>query len=122
MTVIKVPRPPQSAMDLNRPISSLLKKQVEYLYEAEKRLPTKYQSEIYINAIKTEGEAANYTRAVTEAIRSAHGEAAAARTRRAAPARKRVIEIAAVADEAAERRRRTAGRRTRKSERGTRKT
>jgi hypothetical protein len=100
MTVIKVPKPPRSGYDPNRPVSSLLKMQVEHLYEAEKRLPSRYRSEIYVNAIRTEGEAANYVRAVTEAIHEAHADAERARR---APKRKRGIEIAAVADERAER-------------------
>jgi hypothetical protein len=95
MTLIHVPRPPKSAYRPDRPISSLLKLQMEHLYEAEKRLPLRYHSDIYVNAIKTEGEAANYIRAVTEAIHEAHAEAE--RTRRA-PKRRRGLEIAAVAD------------------------
>ena len=103
MTLIHVPRPPKSAFDPKRPVSALLMAQMEYLQEAEKRLPLRYRSEIYVNAIKTEGEAARYIREVTEAIHEAHGDAAAARSR-IATKRKRVIEIAAVADERAERR------------------
>jgi hypothetical protein len=106
MTLIKVPKPPRNAYDPNRPMNTLLEWQVEHLHEAEKRLPVHHQTRIYTNAIKTEGEAADYIRQVTEAIHAAHEEAAA---RRARPARKRkgVIEIAAVADERAERARRT---------------
>ena len=97
MAMIHVPRP-KSAFNPNRPVSGLLKAQTEYLHEAEKRLPLRYQSGIYINAIRTEGEAAKYIRHVTEAIREAHADAASARVR-IAPKRKRVIEIAGVADE-----------------------
>jgi hypothetical protein len=105
MTVIKVPKPPQSAYDPNRPISALLKMQVEDLYEAERRLPTRYRSEIYVNAIRTEGEAANYIRVVTEAIHAAHADAE--RLRRV-PKRKYGLEIAAVADVSAKQRRSSA--------------
>jgi len=104
MTMIHVPRPPKNAFNPDRPVSALLKAQMEYLREAEKRLPLRYHSEIYVNAIKTEGEAAKYIRHVTEAIHEAHGDAAAARER-VVPKRKRVIEIAAVADERAEKKR-----------------
>lgn len=104
MTLIHVPRPPKSAFDPNRPVSALLKSQMEHLRHASSNLPLRYRSEIYVNAIKTEGEAARYIHEVTEAIRSAHGDAAVARAR-VAPKRKRVIEIAAVADERAERKR-----------------
>jgi len=103
MTLIKVPVTlPQSAYDPDRPISSLLKMQVEHLYQAEKRLPPRYQSGTYVNAIRTEGEAARYIRDVTEAIHEAHEDAE--RIRRT-PKRKRVMEIAAVVDERAERER-----------------
>ena len=105
MTMIHVPRP-KNAFNPNRTVSALLKAQMEYLHEAEKRLPLRYHSEIYINAVKTEGEAAKYIRHVTEAIHEAHGDAAAARAR-VVPKRKRVIEIAAVADDAGERRMRS---------------
>ncbi|MGB8064381.1 MAG: hypothetical protein WCF26_21005 [Candidatus Sulfotelmatobacter sp.] len=107
MTVIKVPKPPRSAYDPNRPMSSLLKMQVEHLLEAEKRLPSRYRNEVYVNAIRTEGEAANYIRAVTEAIHEAHADAERARR---TPKRKRGIEIAAVADERMERKRKGKGR------------
>jgi hypothetical protein len=104
MAMIRVPRPAKNAFNPDRPVSELLKAQTENLHEAEKRLPLRYQSGIYINAIKTEGEAAKYIRHVTEAIHEAHADAASARLR-VAPKRKRVIEIAAVADERAEKKR-----------------
>ena len=102
MTVIKVPKPPRGAYDPNRPVSSLLKMQVEHLYGAEKRLPSLYRTDVYVNAIKTEGEAAEYIRQVTEGIHAAHADAARRRTK-TTKKRKGVIEIAAVADERAER-------------------
>jgi hypothetical protein len=98
MALIHVPRPSKRSYDPNRPASDLLKMQIEHLHHAERRLPLRYRTDIYVNAIKTEGEAANYVREVTEAIHRAHEEAAAKRVARA-PKRKRVIDIAAVADE-----------------------
>jgi hypothetical protein len=65
MTVIKVPRPPKSAFDKNRPVSALLKNQMEHMQTAEFRLPARQQTNIYVNKIKTEGEAAEYIRQVT---------------------------------------------------------
>ena len=103
MALIHVPRPPKSACDPKRPVSSLLKAQMEHLHEAEKRLPTRYHSEIYVNAIKTEGEAANYIRKVTEAIHRAHKDAEDARRMKLLPRPEREIAIAAVADEPPER-------------------
>lgn len=102
MTLIHVPRPSKTAFNPDRPVSGLLKAQIEHLQTAERRLPARYRSEIYANAIQTEREAGDYIRAVTEAIHTAHADAAAQRSR-SAPKRRRVIEIAAVADEKAER-------------------
>jgi hypothetical protein len=98
MTLITVPKPPKSAYNPDRPISSLLKSQIEHLREAESKLPLRYRSEVYVKAIETEGEAARYIREVTEAIHGAHANAARARR---APIRRRGLEIAAVADERA---------------------
>jgi hypothetical protein len=86
MTLIHVPRPAKSALDPNRPVNALLKTQVEHLNEAEKRLPLRYHTDTYVNAIKTEGEAAHYIGQVTEAIHKAHEDAA---KQRATPQRKR---------------------------------
>jgi hypothetical protein len=104
MTAIKVPKPPRSAYDPDRPVSSLLKMQMEHLLEAEKRLPIQHHSGIYINAVKTEREAAAYIRAVTDAIHNAHAEAEQARL---AAKRKIGLEIAAVANAGAERKRKS---------------
>jgi hypothetical protein len=82
MTFIHVPRPPKGALNPNRAVSSLLQAQIQHLHAAERKLPLRCHSKIYINAIKTEGEAAAYIRDVTEAIHKAHNEAAAKRTMR----------------------------------------
>jgi hypothetical protein len=65
MAIIKVPAPPKNAFNKNRPISALLKNQIVHLQEAELRFPARQQTNIYINKIKTEGEAADYIRQVT---------------------------------------------------------
>ena len=75
MTIIKVPKPPQNAMNQDRPISSLLKNQIRHLQEAEFRLPVRAQTNIYINTIKTEGEAADYIRRVTTTLQKQHAAA-----------------------------------------------
>jgi hypothetical protein len=103
MVLIPVPKPPKKALNLDRPVSNLLRNQLEHLQRAEFRLPIKQQTNIYINAIKTEGEAADYIRRVTKAIHDAHGvEPAGAapgpvlvKTKHKAKGR----DIAAVADE-----------------------
>src|SRR5208282_3338467 len=96
MTRIVVPPLPENAINRCRPISALLKTQILHLHEAERRLPPRFRTEIYINEIKTEGDAAEYIRAVTEAIHEAHVAAVAKRLKLN---RSSVIEIAAVAED-----------------------
>jgi hypothetical protein len=102
MVLIPVPKPPKSAMNPDRPVSTLLQNQMLYLQEAEFRLPVKMQTNIYINSIKTEGEAANYIRRVTEALHKAHRVEPSGHAARMAvvPRRKSVRgpDIAAVAE------------------------
>jgi hypothetical protein len=87
MALIRVPRPStKKAMNPDRPVSSLLLTQVRHLQHAERRLPLRYRTEIYTHAIRTEGQAAQYIREVTEAIHQAHEDAVALRTK---PAHKR---------------------------------
>ena len=74
MRPIPIPRP-KAAMNLDRPANALLLAQVHHLQHAERLLPLRYRSEIYIHAIKTEGEAAEYIREVTDAIHRAHADA-----------------------------------------------
>ena len=94
MTMIRVPQPAKSSFNVNRPVSSLVLSQVEHMHTAEKRLPLRYRTEIYINAIKTEGEAARYISQVTSAIHRAHSDAAKQRTK-PAPKRKPEPQMAA---------------------------
>ena len=96
MSVIHVPRPSPKAMNPDRPANALILAQVSHLQQAESRLPLRYRSEIYIHAIKTEGEAAEYIREVTEAIHQAHADAAKRRAKRAP---RRGLEIAAAAEQ-----------------------
>jgi len=79
MTVIPIPKKPRAAFNPNRPVSSLLKTQVLHLREVEKLFPSAYRPEIYINTIKTEGEAAEYIRSVTQALHRLHREGAGER-------------------------------------------
>jgi hypothetical protein len=89
MALIRVSRPPESAFNPDRPISNLLKAQIQHFHVAHRNLPNRYQTDIYVNAIKTEREAAEYIRQVTEGIHRAHAAAAAKRARPGAK-RKRV--------------------------------
>ena len=74
MTVVPIPKRPHAAFNPNRPVSSLLKTQILHLREAEKKFPPQCHSNIYINAIKTEGEAAEYIRRVTTTLHQLHRE------------------------------------------------
>jgi len=102
MNVIRIPKL-KSEWNPDRPISSLLLKQVEHLQHAERRLPLRYRTEIYTHAIQTEGEAARYIREVTEAIHQAHADAGADRNRRTRQ-RKRQVDLAASAEKPAKKR------------------
>jgi hypothetical protein len=93
MELIPVPKPSKKAMNPDRAANALLLAQVSHLQHAERRLPLRYRSEIYTHAIKTEGEATEYIRAVTEAIHRAHADAEKRRARR-----ERRLEIAAAAE------------------------
>ncbi len=93
MAIIKIPAPPKSSMNRDRPVSGLLKSQILHLQEAEFRLPAKYQTNIYIHSIRTEGDAGEYIREVTHAIHAAHASRLRVAKRKPAP----TFEIAAVA-------------------------
>ncbi len=97
MTIIRVPKPPQSALNKDRPISSLLKTQIEHLQEAEFRLPARAQTNTYVNAIKTEAEAADYIRQVTANLHAEHTAAQARRTPKKKPKTAKKFAIAAMA-------------------------
>ena len=100
MSLIRVPRPPKSAMNPDRPASGLLKWQLRHLHAAQRNLPHRYQTDIYVKAITTEGEAAEFIRQVTEAIHQAH-EAAARRRAKAAVRHRRALAISAAETPAA---------------------
>ena len=97
MNVIPVPKP-KGIHNPNRPVNALLQAQIHHLRHAERNLPLRYRTEIYANAIRTEGEAAAYIREVTEAIHRAHDDAAKKRDQAAAK-RKRGLDLAAAAEQ-----------------------
>ncbi|HEY7353864.1 MAG TPA: hypothetical protein VH596_13940 [Terriglobales bacterium] len=114
MAIIHVPRPPKLAINPQRTASSLLKTQIEHLQQAELRLPLKYQTGTYVNAIKTEGEAADYIGAVTKAIHDAHVEAARNRAK-VSRRRGRILQIAAAAAPKSARKRQSTAKRKKKT-------
>jgi hypothetical protein len=95
MALVSVPKPPKSAYNPDRPVTSLLKSHVEHMREAESKLPLQYRSEFYAKAVRTEGEAAEYIRDVTEAIHEAHADA---EKRRGTRTKQRTFDIAAAAE------------------------
>ncbi len=97
MAVINVPKPPKSAFNKNRPLSTLLAWQLEHVQEAEFRLPVGHTTDVYVNAIKTEGQAADYIRQVTEKVHELHGSTLHKPKRKTRPSR-RGIPIAAAAE------------------------
>jgi hypothetical protein len=69
VTVIQVPRPPASAMNRNRPISELIKAQLQHIRHAESgRLPKQKRIGVKLQDIHTEAEAASYIAAVTKLL------------------------------------------------------
>ena len=65
MAVIKVPKPAQGSFNKNRPVSALLRNQILHMHEVERKFPPSRHSGVYINEIRTEGEAADYIQKVT---------------------------------------------------------
>jgi len=65
MAVIKVPKPQEGSFNKNRPVSALLRNQILHMHEVERKFPPSRHSGVYINEIKTEGEAADYIQKVT---------------------------------------------------------
>lgn len=73
MAVINVPKPPKSAFNKNRRLSTLLEWQIYHAQEAELSMPVGHTTDVYVNTIKTEGEAADYIRQITEKVHELHG-------------------------------------------------
>jgi hypothetical protein len=68
-TAIRIPIPPASAMNRDRPISSLIKNQLLHIQHAESaRLPKVKRVGVKLEDIHTEAEAAAYIEAVTRVL------------------------------------------------------
>lgn len=66
---IDVPHPPASAMNPNRPVTELIKAQLRHIRHAESgRLPKHKRSDIKLEDIRTEAQAAAYIRSVTKLL------------------------------------------------------
>lgn len=73
--VIKLPKPDRSAFNPHRLLekNQLIRAQFEHFQEAEKALPAELQTGIDVASIKTEGQASDYIRRVTQAIHKGGG-------------------------------------------------
>jgi hypothetical protein len=60
LKIIRIPRAPKSAFKKDRAVSSLLKSQVEHVADAEKRLPRNKRTNVDVQSITTEHQAAEY--------------------------------------------------------------
>jgi hypothetical protein len=70
MEPIHVPGPPKEAFNKNRPISDLIRAQVNHLKHVEASLPADQRSKIPQHEISTESDAANYIAAMTHLFQS----------------------------------------------------
>jgi hypothetical protein len=72
MAKIRILKPAPGSFNKHRPISQLLKSQIEHLQESEKQLPPEQRSGVQLGEIKTETQAAEYVREVTAKLHSRH--------------------------------------------------
>lgn len=76
MDPIIVPAVPKSAFNENRPLSDLIRKQVEHFRHVEEKLPADLRASLPDRNPKTEGDAALYIAAMTRLLRSQAAPAA----------------------------------------------
>ena len=76
MEPIAVPSPPKAAFNKHRPMSDLIKKQVEHFKHVEERLPAEVRSTLPKHAIRTEDDAARYIAPMTRLLLSRQAKAA----------------------------------------------
>jgi hypothetical protein len=71
--VVQVPKPSASSFNKNRPLAknTLILNQVRHFREVEKTLPADQQTGIDVDAIQTEGQAAEYIRKLTKFLHGA---------------------------------------------------
>jgi hypothetical protein len=65
MEPIVVPAPPREAFNKHRPISDLVRKQIEHFKHIEQKLPHEVREKLPQHAITTENEAARYISVMT---------------------------------------------------------
>ncbi len=65
MEPVVVPSPPRQAFNKDRPISDLVRKQVEHFKHVEEKFPADIRAKLPQHGIATEDEAARYIAAIT---------------------------------------------------------
>lgn len=101
MNPIQVPRPPKEAFNKDRPVSDLIRSQVEHFRHVESKLTQAQRSILPQDYIRTEHEAAQYISAMTTLLLSQSAPSSPMRPtpavmpRRAPQAPANVIEVAA---------------------------
>ena len=93
---IKVPKPPPSAYNPDRPVSTLIANQVRHLRRVEGTLSPPQQTGVDIEGITTERQASRYIRKVTRLLHPAGAKTFRPRPKKAPPARKRLKARASV--------------------------
>jgi len=76
MEAIHVPPPPARAFNKNRPISDLIRAQINHLKHLEEKLTADLRQQIPQHAIVSEDDAAQYIAAMTRLLRSQASPAA----------------------------------------------
>jgi len=74
MEVIRVPGPPKQAFHKGRPMSDLIKHQVNHFKLLEEKLSPEHREKIPQHRITSENEAAQYIHAMTRLLRSSVSE------------------------------------------------
>jgi phospholipase C len=65
---ISIPKPPLTAMKPDRPLSGLLRDQIDHFHKAELTLPLDQQTGIDVHSIQTEAQASAYIKQITERL------------------------------------------------------
>jgi hypothetical protein len=76
--IVPMPKPSRTAYNPDRPLekNQLIQAQVVHFAEAERQLPPELQTNVDVASIKTEGQASQYIRQVTQAIHKSGGRQA----------------------------------------------
>lgn len=83
VTYVRIPVPARSSMNKKRPISDLVKAQLQHIHHAERaRVPEHKRDDQRVKKIRTEAQAASYIAAVTKVLHPKRKPASASPARR----------------------------------------